>query len=100
MSTAELLNIEPLELKFPFELKKQISCSLQLLNMTDSDVAFKVKSTNPKNYCVRPNTGVLLPRSACDVIAQKEDPPDMQCKDKFLLQSLRASDGATARDQC
>lgn len=28
--------------------------------------------------------------------AQKEAPPDMQCKDKFLLQSVRASDSATA----
>lgn len=102
MSTGELLNIEPLELKFPFELKKQISCSLQLVNKTDNYVAFKVKTTNPKKYCVRPNTGIVLPRSTCDVIvtmqAQKEVPPDMQCKDKFLLQSVVAPDGAAAKD--
>ncbi|KAK4788186.1 hypothetical protein SAY86_019505 [Trapa natans] len=102
MSTGELLNLDPLELKFPFELKKQISCSLQLSNKTDSYVAFKVKTTNPNKYCVRPNTGVVLPRSTCDVIvtmqAQKEAPPDMQCKDKFLLQSVKTSDGATAKD--
>ncbi|GMN68549.1 hypothetical protein TIFTF001_037633 [Ficus carica] len=30
--------------------------------------------------------------------AQKEAPPDMQCKDKFLLQSIVASAGATAKD--
>ncbi|KAJ7944748.1 Vesicle-associated 1-1-like protein [Quillaja saponaria] len=98
----ELLSIEPLELKFPFELKKQISCSLQLLNKTDNYVAFKVKTTNPKKYCVRPNTGIVLPRSTCDVIvtmqAQKESPPDMQCKDKFLLQSVKTNDGATTKD--
>ncbi|CAN6580903.1 unnamed protein product [Malus baccata var. baccata] len=102
MSTGELLSIEPLELKFPFELKKQISCSLQLSNKTDSYVAFKVKTTNPKKYCVRPNTGIVLPRSTCDVIvtmqAQKEAPPDMQCKDKFLLQSIKTNDGATMKD--
>ncbi|KAJ7952494.1 Vesicle-associated 1-1-like protein [Quillaja saponaria] len=102
MSTGELLSIEPLELKFPFELKKQISCSLQLLNKTDNFVAFKVKTTNPKKYCVRPNTGIVLPRSTCDVIvtmqAQKEAPPDMQCKDKFLLQSVKTNDGATPKD--
>ncbi|KAF8412411.1 hypothetical protein HHK36_000375 [Tetracentron sinense] len=102
MSTGELLSIEPQELKFPFELRKQISCSLQLLNKTDSYVAFKVKTTNPKKYCVRPNTGVVLPRSTCDVIvtmqAQRESPPDMQCKDKFLLQSAIASPGATSKD--
>ncbi|GFZ14220.1 plant VAP homolog 12 [Actinidia rufa] len=102
MSILELLSIEPLELKFPFELKKQISCSLQLANKTESHIAFKVKTTNPKKYCVRPNTGIVLPRSTCDVIvtmqAQKEAPPDMQCKDKFLLQSVAVSPGATPKD--
>ncbi|XP_054809699.1 vesicle-associated protein 1-2-like [Prosopis cineraria] len=102
MSSGELLGVEPVELKFPFELKKQISCSLLLSNKTDNYVAFKVKTTNPKKYCVRPNTGIVLPRSTCDVIvtmqAQKEAPPDMQCKDKFLLQSVKANDGATAKD--
>ncbi|CDP09956.1 unnamed protein product [Coffea canephora] len=102
MSAGELLNIEPLELKFPFELKKQISCSFQLSNKTENHVAFKVKTTNPKKYCVRPNTGIVLPRSTCDVIvtmqAQKEAPADLVCRDKFLLQSTVASPGATPKD--
>ncbi|GMY23218.1 vesicle-associated protein 1-2-like [Fagus crenata] len=102
MSTGDLLSIEPQELQFPFEPRKQISCSLQLFNKTDNYVAFKVKTTNPKKYCVRPNTGIVSPRSSCDVIvtmqAQKEVPPDMQCKDKFLLQSVVASAGAAAKD--
>ncbi|KAJ6797333.1 vesicle-associated protein 1-1-like [Iris pallida] len=102
MSTGELLGIDPLELKFPFELNKQISCSIQLLNKSDDYIAFKVKTTSPKKYCVRPNTGVVLPRSTCDVIvtmqAQQEMPPDMQCKDKFLVQSIVASPGASVKD--
>ncbi|KAK5812657.1 hypothetical protein PVK06_028094 [Gossypium arboreum] len=62
-----------------------------------------VKTTNPKKYCVRPNTGVVLPASTGNVIAvtmqaQKEAPPDMQCKDKFLLQSVAASPGTAAKD--
>ncbi|KAK8487304.1 hypothetical protein V6N13_093425 [Hibiscus sabdariffa] len=121
MSTSELLSI-PQELQFHIhiftfsnilefltllvpelvELRKQISCSLNLSNKTDNYVAFKVKTTNPKKYCVRPNTGVVFPRSTCNVIvtmqAQKEAPPDMQCKDKFLLQSVVASPGATPKD--
>lgn len=102
MTSGELLGIEPLELKFPFELKKQISCSLQLSNKSDDSIAFKVKTTNPKKYCVRPNNGVVLPRSSCDVIvtmqAQKEAPPDMQCKDKFLVQSAVVNPGTTAKE--
>ncbi|KAK1430363.1 hypothetical protein QVD17_13040 [Tagetes erecta] len=102
MSTGELLSIEPHELEFPFELKKQISCRMQLTNKTNNHVAFKVKTTNPKKYCVRPNTGVVLPHATCEVVvtmqSQKEAPPDMQCKDKFLLQSAVASPGATPKD--
>ncbi|XP_015083552.1 vesicle-associated protein 1-1-like [Solanum pennellii] len=102
MSSGELLKIEPLELKFPFELKKQIYCSIHLSNNTEEHVAFKVKTTNPKKYCVRPNTGIVSPRSTSDVIvtmqAQKEAPSDMQCKDKFLLQSVVATPGVAAKD--
>ncbi|XP_073045219.1 vesicle-associated protein 1-2-like [Primulina eburnea] len=102
MSNGELLQIEPLELQFPFELKKQISCSLQLSNKSDNHVAFKVKTTNPKKYCVRPNTGTVVPHSSCDVIVtmqvQKEAPPDLQCRDKFLLQSVVVNPGVTAKD--
>ncbi|KAG8391617.1 hypothetical protein BUALT_Bualt01G0206000 [Buddleja alternifolia] len=102
MSNGDLLQIDPVELQFPFELKKQISCSMQLSNKSDNYVAFKVKTTNPKKYCVRPNTGVVVPHSTCDVIvtmqAQKEAPPDMVCRDKFLLQSVVVTPGITAKD--
>ncbi|CAN6232642.1 unnamed protein product, partial [Urochloa humidicola] len=93
MSTeaGELLGIDPIELRFPFELNKQISCTLHLTNKTDKQVAFKVKTTSPKKYCVRPNNGIVAPRSTADVVvtmqAQREAPLDMQCKDKFLVQS-------------
>ncbi|WVZ74434.1 hypothetical protein U9M48_022613 [Paspalum notatum var. saurae] len=95
--SGELLGIDPTELRFPFELNKQISCTLQLTNKTNKQVAFKVKTTSPKKYCVRPNNGIVAPRSKADVVvtmqAQREAPPDMQCKDKFLLQSaIVASD--------
>ncbi|KAL6981747.1 Vesicle-associated protein 1-3, variant 2 [Sarracenia purpurea var. burkii] len=102
MSTGDLLSIQPTELKFPFELRKQSSCSMQLTNKTDQYVAFKVKTTNPKKYCVRPNNGVVLPGATCNVTvtmqAQKEAPPDMQCKDKFLIQGVIAPHGTTTKD--
>ncbi|MBA0611190.1 hypothetical protein Godav_011891 [Gossypium davidsonii] len=104
MSTGELLSIDPQELQFPFELGKQISCSLNLSNKTHSYVAFKFKTTNPKKYCVRPNTGVVLPASTGNVIvtmqAQKEAPPDMQCKDKFLLQSVFNKEPGNRVEEC
>ena len=102
MSTGVLLNVEPSVHKFPFELKKQSSCSMKLTNKTDKHAAFKVKTTNPKNYCVRPNTGVVSPRSTCHVTikmqAQNEAPYDMRCKDKVLVQSVYAADGAATTE--
>ncbi|KAJ8510801.1 hypothetical protein OPV22_001235 [Ensete ventricosum] len=73
-----LLDIDPPELKFHFELKKQISCSLQLTNRSDDHVAFKVKTTSPKKYCVRPSAGIILPRST-PLFAQ------LQCKNSVKL---------------
>ncbi|KAG7641836.1 Major sperm protein (MSP) domain [Arabidopsis suecica] len=102
MSNNELLEIEPMYLQFPFELKKQMSCSLYLTNKTDNNVAFKVKTTNRNNYCVRPNYGLILPKSTCKVIvtmqAQKEAPSDMQSIEKFMIQSVLASPGVTAKE--
>lgn len=87
----ELLEILPRELHFIFELKKQSSCTIQLVNKSTQYVAFKVKTTSPKKYCVRPNTGVIEPRSSSDFTvtmqAPRSAPTDLQCKDKFLVQS-------------
>lgn len=95
--TTELLDIQPQELKFIFELKKQSSCSVRLVNKTNQHVAFKVKTTSPKKYCVRPNTGVVKPKEICDFTvtmqAQRVFPPDMICKDKFLLQCAVVPEG-------
>ncbi|KAB2052158.1 hypothetical protein ES319_A12G100200v1 [Gossypium barbadense] len=86
MTTGELLSTILKSFNFP------ISCSLNLSNKTNNYVAFKVKTKNPRKYCVKPNNGVGLPWSTCNVTvamqAQKEAPLDMQCKDKFLLQSV------------
>jgi hypothetical protein len=95
--------------------------------------ASQVKTTSPKKYCVRPNSGIVPPRSTSDVIgsvnphtlpakvigdalscicakteslsdfsvtmqAQKEVPPGMQCKDKFLVQSAVVTEGLAVKD--
>lgn len=99
MST-QLLDIQPRELKFTFEPKKQSSCAIQLVNMSDQYVAFKVKTTSPKKYCVRPNTGIVKPKSKCDftVTMQAQRSADLQCKDKFLVQSTVVPFGTTDND--
>ncbi|KAL8150907.1 hypothetical protein V2J09_020715, partial [Rumex salicifolius] len=73
------------------ELDKQTYCDLKVLNNTEDHVAFKVKTTSPNKYFVRPNIGVIHPSDSCIIRvtlqAQREYPHDMISKDKFLLQS-------------
>ncbi|GER39208.1 vesicle-associated membrane protein [Striga asiatica] len=98
----KIVEVQPRELKFLFEVKKQSSCAVQLANVTDQYVAFKVKTTSPKKYCVRPNAGIIKPKSTCDFIvtmqAQNSAPHEMQCKDKFLIQSTVVPFGTTEDD--
>lgn len=87
------LVISPSELKFRFQLNKNIPITVSLHNPTSSRVAFKVKTTSPKKYCVRPSAAFIEPNGVKDVEiimqAQKEYPPDLcNCRDKFLLQSV------------
>ncbi|GLU05519.1 hypothetical protein SLE2022_226160 [Rubroshorea leprosula] len=87
----QLISVQPNDLKFNFELQKQSFCDLKVVNNTEHHVAFKVKTTSPKKYFVRPNTSVVQPWDSTvirvSLQAQSEYPPSMQCKDKFLLQS-------------
>jgi hypothetical protein len=60
-------------------------------------MAFKVKTTAPKQYCVRPNNGVVKPGETLEVhvLLQpfKEEPAaDFKCKDKFLVQAIPVTD--------
>ncbi|XP_076953490.1 vesicle-associated protein 2-2-like [Bidens hawaiensis] len=98
----ELLEVRSRELRFLFELKKQSSCSVQMINKTDQYVAFKIKTTNPKKYCVSPNAGVMDPNASCEfsvtMQAPKVVPPDMISRDKFLIQSTVVPEGTKEED--
>jgi hypothetical protein len=87
----QLISIHPDEVGFLFEPEKKSYCDLEVAINTEHHVAFKVKTTSPKKYFVRPNTGVIQPWDSYVVRVtlqgQREYSADMQCKDKFLLQS-------------
>ncbi|XP_068650811.1 vesicle-associated protein 2-1-like [Aristolochia californica] len=95
MTDGQLISVHPEELTFQFELEKQSYCDLKVVNNSEHHVAFKVKTTSPRKYFVRPNTGIIQPWDSCAITvtlqAQREYPPDMQCKDKFLLQSIKVA---------
>lgn len=48
-----------------------VTSNLTLKNPTGEPVIFKVKTTAPKQYCVRPNSGLLGPKETA-VISGKE----------------------------
>jgi hypothetical protein len=90
----------PEQLEFNRPFTQQVARYLKVRNTNDTAVAYKVKTTAPRSYCVRPNSGRIEPGQEVEVQvllqAMKVDiPPDMKCKDKFLLQSTKINDEST-----
>lgn len=87
------VDLEPGDLGFRRPFNREVSEVLHIRNPQSDPIAFKVKTTAPKHYCVRPNSGRVEPGKHVEVQvllqAMKEDPPaDAKCKDKFLVQSV------------
>ncbi|KAI1454512.1 VAMP-associated protein [Annulohypoxylon moriforme] len=87
------VDIDPQELGFHRPFAAEITETLRIKNPNTHPVAFKVKTTAPKQYCVRPNSGRVEPGKEVEVSvilqAMKQEPPvDAKCRDKFLVQSV------------
>jgi hypothetical protein len=101
----ERLAIDPLELRFPFEVDRDVSCVLQLTNRSPDFVAFTALA-NQSRYRTVPDRGVMPPWSRQYVVAtlqaQRSPPANMRCDDLFIVQSARVTDrregSATADD--
>ncbi|CAH1109258.1 unnamed protein product [Psylliodes chrysocephalus] len=99
----QILRIEPQnELKFEGKYNAPITSFINLSNPSDKRVMFKIKTTAPKKYCVRPNTGILEPseRVCISVCLQ----PFMynlneKGKHKFMVQSAYAPPGEVNMEQ-
>uniref|UniRef100_A0A0B6ZV22 MSP domain-containing protein n=1 Tax=Arion vulgaris TaxID=1028688 RepID=A0A0B6ZV22_9EUPU len=90
-----LLLDPPGELRFKGPFLDVVTADLKLTNPTDKRVCFKVKTTAPKRYCVRPNSGILEPQKsiAVAVMLQPFDyDPNEKNKHKFMVQSMYAPD--------
>ncbi|OLL22559.1 Vesicle-associated membrane protein-associated protein [Neolecta irregularis DAH-3] len=95
------------QLEFHRPFTQIVKETLTIKNPHSSPVAFKVKTTAPKQYCVRPNSGRIEAGQDIQVQgtsylfrifsyltlavilqAMREEPPaDFKCRDKFLIQS-------------
>ncbi|CCF60557.1 hypothetical protein KAFR_0K02030 [Kazachstania africana CBS 2517] len=90
-----LVEIKPdvLEYKPPFT--EQSTEYATITNNSEQTIAFKVKTTAPKFYCVRPNAAVVQPGETVQVqvifLGLPEEPAaDFNCRDKFLVITLPA----------
>uniref|UniRef100_A0AC34FA98 Major sperm protein n=1 Tax=Panagrolaimus sp. ES5 TaxID=591445 RepID=A0AC34FA98_9BILA len=89
--------------KAPFT--EVVNTKLRLDNPSDRIVYFKVKTTAPKHYCVRPNSGVIKPGSSAEisVLLQPVDDPSVLeregAKHKFMIQSAFASNDGMPVDE-
>ena len=64
----QVLQIEPQhELTFVGPFTTAVSAVMSLKNPTDQKVCFKIKTTAPKRYCVKPNSGVIDPKQKVQV---------------------------------
>lgn len=72
--------------------------TMELTNLTDGHCAFKIKTTRPKKYCVKPNWGRLGPHESKVVKVILQSPvldEDDKPKHKFLVQSMATTQEAT-----
>ncbi|KAG9100244.1 phosphatidylinositol-binding protein scs2 [Ceratobasidium sp. UAMH 11750] len=81
------------ELGFHRPFTQVVNHTFILTNQNAQPVVFKVKTTSPKLYAARPNSGIIEPGNSANVQvslqAMHEDPPlSFKCKDRFLVQSM------------
>lgn len=84
------VTIAPSSLQFPLAVNKKITQHLILSHNGATALTFKVKTTSPARYGVRPPRGILPPGSeqhvAITLRAQPLLPPDaLDCQDRFKV---------------
>ena len=96
------MSIEPpAELTFVGPFTSAVSAVMRLANPSERRVAFKIKTTAPKRYCVKPNSGVIEPKAAVAISVSLQpfdfDPREKN-RHKFMVQSMFAPDASDAND--
>lgn len=104
MSTKQeqILKIDPpIELSFTGPFHQAVSSVMTLTNPSDRKVCFKIKTTAPKRYCVKPNSGVIDPKQTVQIAVSLQpfdfDPQDKN-RHKFMVQSMFAPPGEINQD--
>jgi len=93
----QVLVIEPQhELTFVGPFSSAVSAVMTLKNPSERKVCFKIKTTAPKRYCVKPNSGVIDPKEVVQIAVSLqpfEYDPQEKNRHKFMVQSMFAPEG-------
>ncbi|KAJ8303135.1 hypothetical protein KUTeg_019531 [Tegillarca granosa] len=93
----------PTELRFKGPFTDVVTAELKLKNPTDKKVCFKVKTTAPKRYCVRPNSGIIEGGNAVSVSVMLQpfdyDPLEKN-KHKFMWKDASPEDLMDSKLKC
>lgn len=88
---AKLIIDPPGELRFIGPFTSPVITTLKLTNPSDETILFKIKTTAPKRYCVRPNFGCVAPNDSVSVeicLQPFNFDPFEKNKHKFMVQSI------------
>ncbi|XP_060538027.1 vesicle-associated membrane protein-associated protein A isoform X1 [Pantherophis guttatus] len=88
----------PTDLKFKGPFTDVVTTNLKLRNPSERKICFKVKTTAPRRYCVRPNSGIIDPGTSVtvSVMLQPFDyDPNEKSKHKFMVQTIFAPTNIT-----
>jgi DNA-directed RNA polymerase I, II, and III subunit RPABC2 len=68
---------------------------LKVKNSSPAAVAFKVKTTAPKNYLVKPSAGAIAPGGSMDIkiTLNKQTSDPSSNNDRFLVQAVKSDSG-------
>lgn len=99
MKQEQVLILEPAsELHFVGPFTDVVTSYLKLTNPLERPVCFKVKTTAPKKYCVRPNSGILKPKQKTTVAVMLQPfdyNPNEKNKHKFMVQTMIVPEGSS-----
>ena len=87
MAKAEqVLVIEPAhELTFVGPFSSAVSAVMTLKNPSDRKVCFKIKTTAPKRYCVKPNSGVIDPKEVVQIAGMPYYPSKLMLANLYTV---------------
>ncbi|KAM4604617.1 vesicle-associated membrane protein-associated protein A-like [Polymixia lowei] len=91
----------PSDLRFKGPFTDVVTTNLKLKNPSDRRVCFKVKTTAPRRYCVRPNSGIIDAGATVtiSVMLQPFDyDPNEKSKHKFMVLTIFAPPNVSDMD--